>query len=185
MILQRYTFGSKSQPTPITSFIASRCLWYCKDIHLEANHNFSPLIFTFYKVAYDIAKIYIWKQITTLILITLLELKLLMILQRYTFGSKSQHNKVNPRHYLVAYDIAKIYIWKQITTKRPEGSLICSCLWYCKDIHLEANHNRGEQGLQGVQVAYDIAKIYIWKQITTRICIVLISSCCLWYCKDR
>ena len=43
------------------------------------------------KVAYDIAKIYIWKQITT---------------------SARSTIRVEP----VAYDIAKIYIWKQITT---------------------------------------------------------------------
>ena len=39
-----------------------------------------------------------------------------MILQRYTFGSKSQPQGQRSTIYLVAYDIAKIYIWKQITT---------------------------------------------------------------------
>ncbi len=39
-----------------------------------------------------------------------------MILQRYTFGSKSQHNRTIILYNCVAYDIAKIYIWKQITT---------------------------------------------------------------------
>ena len=39
-----------------------------------------------------------------------------MILQRYTFGSKSQHLSVDDIRNAVAYDIAKIYIWKQITT---------------------------------------------------------------------
>ena len=64
MILQRYTFGSKSQ---------------------------QPLVMVTEKlVAYDIAKIYIWKQITTCIYIGGFDSKLLMILQRYTFGSKSQ-----------------------------------------------------------------------------------------------
>ena len=41
-------------------------------------------------VAYDIAKIYIWKQITTQTSGTTTTGPLLMILQRYTFGSKSQ-----------------------------------------------------------------------------------------------
>ena len=104
-------------------------------------------------VAYDIAKIYIWKQITTRKMMIELAKKLLMILQRYTFGSKSQQNK-------------------------QLGLRTQSCLWYCKDIHLEANHNQGEQGLQGIQVAYDIAKIYIWKQITT-ICSLVLCSCLL------
>nr|WP_306570196.1 hypothetical protein [Hoylesella nanceiensis] len=39
-----------------------------------------------------------------------------MILQRYTFGSKSQPYGTSRAVDSVAYDIAKIYIWKQITT---------------------------------------------------------------------
>ena len=64
MILQRYTFGSKSQHDALAA---------------------DTLL-----VAYDIAKIYIWKQITTGNLRLPKVLRLLMILQRYTFGSKSQ-----------------------------------------------------------------------------------------------
>ena len=64
MILQRYTFGSKSQ---------------LRDLCLFAQN-----------VAYDIAKIYIWKQITTYFILNIGFSSLLMILQRYTFGSKSQ-----------------------------------------------------------------------------------------------
>ena len=90
MILQRYTFGSKSQ----------------RNVEL----------FYFGGVAYDIAKIYIWKQITTSCLNEKTSALLLMILQRYTFGSKSQPTGVGKSHAAVAYDIAKIYIWKQITT---------------------------------------------------------------------
>ena len=39
-----------------------------------------------------------------------------MILQRYTFGSKSQQLYLEVLKAYVVYDIAKIYIWKQITT---------------------------------------------------------------------
>ena len=46
-----------------------------------------------------------------------------MILQRYTFGSKSQPVGVEPTRNTVAYDIAKIYIWKQITTMIREVAL--------------------------------------------------------------
>ena len=67
MILQRYTFGSKSQ-------------------QMRGIHGAKA-------VAYDIAKIYIWKQITTLCKMQVIHLQLLMILQRYTFGSKSQHDR--------------------------------------------------------------------------------------------
>ena len=116
MILQRYTFGSKSQRKGNNSQWTMGCLWYCKDIHLEANHNAEPALLEF--------------------------TALLMILQRYTFGSKSQPLQAN-------------------TEK-------CNCcLWYCKDIHLEANHNYIYMNKIDYVVAYDIAKIYIWKQITT------------------
>ena len=69
MILQRYTFGSKSQQV------------------VKESLSFA--------VAYDIAKIYIWKQITTDHLLSNLHAELLMILQRYTFGSKSQPDDIS------------------------------------------------------------------------------------------
>ena len=116
MILQRYTFGSKSQRSAYNDCSGGCCLWYCKDIHLEANHNYENTGTKLNKVAYDIAKIYIWKQITTQNFISLEDYELLMILQRYTFGSKSQLFEI------------------------PASFKFC-CLWYCKDIHLEANHN--------------------------------------------
>ena len=116
MILQRYTFGSKSQLLIVHLSFPICCLWYCKDIHLEANHNFTQKTSPLAKVAYDIAKIYIWKQITTPL-----------------------RNRLRET----------------------------CCLWYCKDIHLEANHNKGNRHNLSKPVAYDIAKIYIWKQITT------------------
>ena len=36
-----------------------------------------------------------------------------------------------------------------------------------QSIHLEANHNKFSINTKGEAVVYDIAKIYIWKQITT------------------
>ena len=116
MILQRYTFGSKSQRLLNYMIVVLCCLWYCKDIHLEANHNCLTGIYIYMNVVYDIAKIYIWKQITTEDNNIFFSFLLFMILQRYTFGSKSQLSGINL-------------------------SYLMSCLWYCKDIHLEANHN--------------------------------------------
>ena len=148
MILQRYTFGSKSQLDGSRFTAVHRCLWYCKDIHLEANHNLFPLEMFLGEAAYDIAKIYIWKQITTRVNMSLKSTLLLMILQRYTFGSKSQRKVLS-------------------------FAIFISCLWYCKDIHLEANHNQRTFERIEKEAAYDIAKIYIWKQITT------ICLCCV------
>ena len=167
MILQRYTFGSKSQPNSMRSGWENGCLWYCKDIHLEANHNCLTGIYIYMNVVYDIAKIYIWKQITTR------DCKFSRA-RCCLWYCKDIHLEANHNLFyfdianiVVVYDIAKIYIWKQITTKingqnnysalfmilqrYTFGSKsqhftfnlfrITCCLWYCKDIHLEANHN--------------------------------------------
>ena len=67
-------------------------------------------------VAYDIAKIYIWKQITTIARVSIWDRMLLMILQRYTFGSKSQLSLVIFEKIVVVYDIAKIGNFSQIAT---------------------------------------------------------------------
>ena len=88
---------------------------------MEANHNYLRLFCIPSNVAYDIAKIYIWKQITTRNNRASQHTELLMILQRYTFGSKSQLANEILIEELVAYDIAKIYIWKQITTFNGAG----------------------------------------------------------------
>ena len=90
MILQRYTFGSKSQ------------------LARARGESMS--------VAYDIAKIYIWKQITTYQHSATLNQPLLMILQRYTFGSKSQRTIDVVDWSIVAYDIAKIGNFSQMAT---------------------------------------------------------------------
>jgi hypothetical protein len=70
---------------------------------LEANHNYKDIIILFCGVAYDIAKIYIWKQITT-------------------------WNHSLEFACAVAYDIAKIYIWKQITTATKSYTFIIKLL---------------------------------------------------------
>ena len=95
---------------------------------MEANHNHYHGIIFFDSIAYDIAKIYIWKQITTADDKEKTRPELLMILQRYTFGSKSQHYKTSYMYPFIAYDIAKIYIWKQITTAWCLRVLFCNCL---------------------------------------------------------
>ena len=159
MILQRYTFGSKSQRNMGLPKVLQGCLWYCKDIHLEANHNTGIYIYMNKIVAYDIAKIYIWKQITTQNNKQLSKGGLLMILQRYTFGSKSQHR------YL--------YIYEQT-----------SCLWYCKDIHLEANHNTSLDMENTLMLLMILQRYTFGSKSQQRRLHVYLNVSCLWYCKD-
>ena len=111
---------------------------------MEANHNPEPGLAPPCCVAYDIAKIYIWKQITTLPKVSPFLIGLLMILQRYTFGSKSQRYNTVLTTRLVAYDIAKIYIWKQITTKSQtlEGKLSLLMILQRYTFGSKSQHNK-------------------------------------------
>ena len=83
---------------------------------MEANHNIAIPAVLESVVVYDIAKIYIWKQITTAPAELPATLWLFMILQRYTFGSKSQPLNFLNTFIVVAYDIAKIGNFSQIAT---------------------------------------------------------------------
>ena len=117
--------------------------------------------------AYDIAKIYIWKQITTSLQPNLSKRLLLMILQRYTFGSKSQHFDSHINLTCAAYDIAKIYIWKQITTLSVDDIRNALLLMILQRYTFGSKSQRRIVQVHNLPAAYDIAKIYIWKQITT------------------
>ena len=90
MILQRYTFGSKSQPRDDEASETTKLLMILQRYTFGSKSQPTLHIKAHYVVAYDIAKIYIWKQITTYLIGGKRGNKLLMILQRYTFGSKSQ-----------------------------------------------------------------------------------------------
>ena len=98
-----------------------------------------------------------------------------MILQRYTFGSKSQRTTPCSRHVYVAYDIAKIYIWKQITTKGNEANRVCKLLMILQRYTFGSKSQQNLFAYLNYFVAYDIAKIYIWKQITTTMIIIVIQ----------
>ena len=124
--------------------------------------------FVFLKeVAYDIAKIYIWKQITTPFNSLTIDFELLMILQRYTFGSKSQLLKLSFNSVIVAYDIAKIYIWKQITTNQEQAILSCVLLMILQRYTFGSKSQLSLVIFEKIVVVYDIAKIGNFSQIAT------------------
>ena len=159
VILQKYDFSSKSQPGLAKHLSSASCLWYCKSTIFQANHNRSVIILIF--------------------------MVLFVILQKYDFSSKSQ--RFMPFHL-------------------PQ---VC-CLWYCKSTIFQANHNASFRFIP-VQVAVcDTAKVRFFKQITTKVwewpiidklfvilqkydfssksqlkpVVLLIQTCCLWYCKS-
>ena len=60
-----------------------RCIWLCKDTNLKANHNNGALQMFQNNGVYDSAKILIWKQITTTVLLGFSAHTVYMTLQRY------------------------------------------------------------------------------------------------------
>ena len=133
-----------------------------------------------------------------------------VILQKYDFSSKSQQWFEFARHPTDVCDTAKVRFFKQITT-----SLRCShrhawCLWYCKSTIFQANHNRVYPIPPTILDVCDTAKVRFFKQITTFLLFLRITSGmfvilqkydfssksqlgglanmfggrCLWYCKS-
>ena len=142
VILQKYDFSSKSQPQCCHHVQENSCLWYCKSTIFQANHNCGRrchcriLLFVIlqkydfssksqlmlrwlptYMAVCDTAKVRFFKQITTEYVSGNLGLPLFVILQKYDFSSKSQHNLI-------------VFIDNT------------SCLWYCKSTIFQANHNQ-------------------------------------------
>ena len=141
LILKRYEFSSKSQQPVEPAPTDSSCCWYYKGTNFQANHNQAQL-----QNAMS---------------------KLLLILQRYEFSSKSQPPAMDFPEYEVVADTTKVRIFKQITTNLdgscsrgwlllilqryefssksqqfPSSSTFSiSCCWYYKGTNFQANHN--------------------------------------------
>ena len=116
LLLQRYTFWSNSQPATSRRDRESDCACYCKDTHFEAIHNDDNSDLFLTDIVLATAKIHILKQFTTPSVLHYLAPRLCLLLQRYTFWSNSQHQRVD------------ILLGRN-----------CAC--YCKDTHFEAIHN--------------------------------------------
>ena len=116
VILQKYDFSSKSQ---LSQSSASKFSDVC-----------------------DTAKVRFFKQITTDNDISEQRPMMFVILQKYDFSSKSQHQT------------------NMIKT-------LSGCLWYCKSTIFQANHNSPRICRNIREDVCDTAKVRFFKQITT------------------
>ena len=83
---------------------------------------------------------------------------LLLILQRYEFSSKSQQ--------LQTLTLVSI-----------------RCCWYYKGTNFQANHNGNTKHRMDAEVVADTTKVRIFKQITTPLHLMTLSTGCCWYYK--
>ena len=117
VILQKYDFSSKSQPSNVKYSLGAWCLWYCKSTIFQANHNKVMDTLRMKLDVCDTAKVRFFKQITTAEQQLVYVVAMFVILQKYDFSSKSQPCLC-------------------------QSSAMKRCLWYCKSTIFQANHNR-------------------------------------------
>ena len=87
-------------------------------------------------------KVHIFKQITTVFVLTLAVDELLLLPQRYIFSSKSQRGN-------------------------SSNLTLTSCCCYHKGTYFQANHNQGNTQHRMDAVVVATTKVHIFKQITT------------------
>ena len=169
LILQRYEFSSKSQ------------LW--------------TLVKFRWLVVADTTKVRIFKQITTNGLINPLTNKLLLILQRYEFSSKSQpppltlnisisccwyykgtNFQANHNSNYIGSFVTELLLILQRYEFSSKSQQQCRkktlqnrCCWYYKGTNFQANHNMVLAKIYCLKVVADTTKVRIFKQITTQI----------------
>ena len=114
--LQRYKFSSKSQHAPCRRYPWLWCILPCKGTNFQANHN--PMLILLFIVidVFYLAKVQIFKQITTVERGEHLSREMCFTLQRYKFSSKSQRQP-----------------WHRYNKHR--------CVLPCKGTNFQANHN--------------------------------------------
>ena len=61
---------------------------------------------------------------------------------------------------------------------------LLSCISFCKDTNLKANHNHPCQLNRPLHAVFPFAKILIWKQITTKVARESSLTGCISFCKD-
>ena len=131
------------------------------------------------EVVFATAKILIWKQFTTSTATN--QALLCCVCNCKDTNLKAIHNYYSENIPLgsVVFATAKILIWKQFTTINREFADIPGCVCNCKDTNLKAIHNSQFSVLPSSLVVFATAKILIWKQFTTILCMCV---SCIWLC---
>ena len=126
-------------------FCGSRCIRYFKDTNFEANYNEYCWRVYLNLGVFDISKILISKQITTLNSLFIIKLWCIRYFKDTNF--EANYNCPLYKHLSLpgVFDISKILISKQITTSDREYNIIKRCIRYFKDTNFEANYNYFQQ----------------------------------------
>ena len=122
------------------------------------------------RVVVATTKVHIFKQITTARKTMMMQIKLLLLPQRYIFSSKSQHNLMVEHNVKKLLLLPQRYIFSsksQPITYNFNSTNCCCC--YHKGTYFQANHNYIHRPAVSLQVVVATTKVHIFKQITTRL----------------
>ena len=140
--VQRAEVESKSQPFGVLGCPCPSCYQMYKELKLKANHNNKIFVSVTSVVVIKCTKSWSWKQITTLLSLSILIFVLLSNVQRAEVESKSQ-----PVPYYRTWHY--------------------SCYQMYKELKLKANHNVARWITITITVVIKCTKSWSWKQITT------------------
>ena len=140
--VQRAEVESKSQQSVQPLVEDDSCYQMYKELKLKANHNMRRRLISLRWVVIKCTKSWSWKQITTMLTISIYRTTLLSNVQRAEVESKSQLVLIS-------------------------GHFGLSCYQMYKELKLKANHNRTSMLLGEKRVVIKCTKSWSWKQITT------------------
>ena len=143
------------------------CFRYHKGTDFQANHNsFFASVYS-RPVVLDTTKVQIFKQITTLPMVSFTTSSCFRYHKGTDFQANHNASKPSQQPLLVVLDTTKVQIFKQITTTDAVNKVIHRCFRYHKGTDFQANHNFITKLTKDVLVVLDTTKVQIFKQITT------------------
>ena len=140
-IWRRYKFESNSQQDIIVCNVSNCCFQYDEDTSSKAIHNSS------------------FRRATSA--------RLFSIWRRYKFESNSQLPIPLKIPFIVVFNMTKIQVRKQFTTRFIRLRLLWCCFQYDEDTSSKAIHNSINLTFQLSAVVFNMTKIQVRKQFTT------------------
>ena len=175
-IWRRYKFESNSQRLCIAPTLCVRCFQYDEDTSSKAIHNRVMYISLPGTVVFNMTKIQVRKQFTTISFSSVNFSVLFSIWRRYKFESNSQRRRLTFGWEFVVFNMTKIQVRKQFTTKDVVVCKVPKLFSIWRRYKFESNSQPVHAGRDTSRVVFNMTKIQVRKQFTTGLTLFLSSS---------
>ena len=144
-ICQRYRFQSKLQPPPLWGGWCSNCIQYVKDTDFKANYNRSFGVDVYHRL-YSICQRYRFQsKLQPVIASCIHRVNCIQYVKDTDFKANYNLKERNSLSITIVFNMSKIQISKQITTKEPDTDCYSYCIQYVKDTDFKANYNQTDK----------------------------------------